>query len=186
MKLNSKKITYFCSILLLIFCIGFCCSCSKVSTTSELTGSTTSELTAEDIYKKCNPNICFILIETGEGYQSGTGFFIDDKGTFITNYHVIDEGIDGSVKTENGTVADISKILGYDKEKDIAILSTNNLITSPIDIDYNYDVEVGESVYALGYPMAFSLGTIESTFTNGMVSKRIFFDKQSKLHSIFC
>ena len=127
------------------------------------------ELSASEIYSQVNPSVTFVLIENLSGYSSGSGFFIDSNGTLITNYHVIDDGLSGAIQLYDGTVATIDSVIGYDKNLDIAILSTSAKNTSPVKIADSI-IQVGETVYAIGYPEAFKLGFSSSTFTSGMVS----------------
>ena len=127
------------------------------------------ELSASEIYRQVNPSVAFVLIENLSGYSSGSGFFIDSNGTLITNYHVIDDGLSGAIQLYDGTVATIDSVIGYDKKLDIAILSTSAKNTSPVKIADSI-IQVGETVYAIGYPEAFKLGFSSSTFTSGMVS----------------
>lgn len=127
------------------------------------------ELSASEIYSQVNPSVAFVLIENLSGYSSGSGFFIDSNGTLITNYHVIDDGLSGAIQLYDGTVATIDSVIGYDKNLDIAILSTSAKNTSPVKIADSI-IQVGETVYAIGYPEAFKLGFSSSTFTSGMVS----------------
>ena len=127
------------------------------------------ELSASEIYSQVNPSVAFVLIENLSGYSSGSGFFIDSNGTLITNYHVIDDGLSGAIQLYDGTVATIDSVIGYDKNLDIAILSTSAKNTSPVKIADSI-IQIGETVYAIGYPEAFKLGFSSSTFTSGMVS----------------
>ena len=128
------------------------------------------ELTPSDIYKKVNPSVVFILIDNLQGIASGTGFFIDDEGTIVTNYHVIEDGTAGVIQLSNGTQAAIGNVLGYDEDLDIAVLETTATNTTPVEIGNSSLVEVGDTVYAIGYPAATTIGFSSSTFTTGMVS----------------
>jgi serine protease Do len=96
------------------------------------------------------------------GVSSGSGFFVKDEGLLVTNNHVV----------ENCTSIDVLKvgpatILARDVSNDLALLRTAGqghsvqLRASPI--------QLGEAVYALGYPFA---GTLDNglNFTNGLVS----------------
>lgn len=69
----------------------------------------------------------------------------------------------------DGKTATIDKVLGFDKKLDIAILATSATNTKPVTISKT-PVQVGDTVYAIGYPEAFKLGFSSSTFTSGMVS----------------
>ena len=128
------------------------------------------ELSPSEIYKKVNPSVAFILIDNLQGMASGTGFFIDDEGTLVTNYHVIEDGTAGAIQLSDGTQAAIGNVLGYDETLDIAVLETTATNTTPVEIGNSSLVEVGDTVYAIGYPAADTIGFSSSTFTTGMVS----------------
>lgn len=122
------------------------------------------ELSAEQIYDIVSPATVEIVVETDDGQSIGTGFFDDNNGTIITNYHVIERGREGYVKVKDSGKFDIEKILGYDEKLDIAI----------IQIDYNNKyvltkredaISVGETVYALG-----SSEGLTDSFSSGIVS----------------
>lgn len=132
-------------------------------------GSQNQELSANEIYSNVDPSVAFILISTKSGYSSGSGFFIDNNGTLVTNYHVIEDGLSGAIQMNDGKTATIDKVLGFDKKLDIAILATSATNTKPVTISKT-PVQVGDTVYAIGYPEAFKLGFSSSTFTTGMVS----------------
>lgn len=132
-------------------------------------GSQNQELSANEIYSSVDPSVVFILISTKSGYSSGSGFFIDNNGTLVTNYHVIEDGLSGAIQMNDGKTATIDKVLGFDKKLDIAILATSATNTKPVTISKT-PVQVGDTVYAIGYPEAFKLGFSSSTFTTGMVS----------------
>lgn len=123
--------------------------------------------TAKEIYNQTSSAV----VQVNTEYGLGSGFFIG-KGVVVTNYHVVVAEENISVLMENGNEYKVDKILGYNKDLDIAILSvpiTNNpvLEISP------YNVEVGDSIYTIGS----SLG-LEGTFTNGIVTNASrFFEK---------
>lgn len=127
------------------------------------------ELSASQIYKKVNPSVVFILLSQSGGFASGSGFFVDNNGTMVTNYHVIKDATKGVIQLYDGSQAAVDKVLGYDEELDIAILSTTAHNTTPI-IKATLQAQIGDTVYAIGYPKAFNLGVSSSTFTSGMVS----------------
>lgn len=127
-----------------------------------------TQLSASDVYKKVNPSVVFILTQQSNAYASGSGFFIDNSGTVVTNYHVIEDALVGAIQLYDGTTAKITKVIGYDEDLDIAILKTEATGT-PAKLATEQS-EIGETVYAIGYPQAFKLGVTSSTFTTGMIS----------------
>jgi S1-C subfamily serine protease len=57
-----------------------------------LTSGALAELAVRDIYLSVLPSLAGIdaLDEQGKVIASGSGFFVDSQGTFVTNYHVIE------------------------------------------------------------------------------------------------
>ena len=171
---SNKKILFVLAILTMAIVLSFVfVACNKTDGKDpgdkDLIEPPKKELSASEIYRQVNPSVAFVLIENLSGYSSGSGFFIDSNGTLITNYHVIDDGLSGAIQLYDGTVATIDSVIGYDKKLDIAILSTSAKNTSPVKIADSI-IQIGETVYAIGYPEAFKLGFSSSTFTSGMVS----------------
>ena len=60
--------------------------------------------------------------DDGEEIGGGTGFFIDDKGTLLTAYHVIDNAQSLKVRMFGDATYSVSKVVGFDKQRDLAIL----------------------------------------------------------------
>ena len=122
------------------------------------------ELESEVIYQQASQSTVEVQATNG-GYGSiGTGFFDDEKGTVITNYHVIDGMTAGYILTVDEKQYDITAVLGYDPDMDIAILKTE--ISSSIPLKRRTGkVVTGEKVYALGSSQGY-----DGTFTEGIVS----------------
>ncbi|MDF2589127.1 MAG: Trypsin-like serine protease, typically periplasmic, containing C-terminal domain [Anaerocolumna sp.] len=127
-------------------------------TVPEDNGPDTKKLSAEAVYQKCSS----ATVQINTDVSTGSGFFIDD-GVVITNYHVIEGSSSINVALKNGKKYSVSKILGYSKDLDIAILSIpskNDVLTIN-----KHGIRVGETVYTLGS----SLG-LTDTFSNGIVT----------------
>jgi S1-C subfamily serine protease len=98
---------------------------------------------------------------------SGSGFVFDKSGTIVTNYHVV-RGSSDLMVTLNGGEERLAKIIGVDEDKDIAILKLSDPVPNdlrPIKIGSSKDVQVGQSVYAIGNPFG-----LDHTLTTGVVS----------------
>lgn len=96
---------------------------------------------------------------------SGSGFFIDNQGTMVTNYHVIEGSAALSVQVHDGGTYDVLQVVDFNPVHDLAILkvdyvSNNYLTLCPTP------AQTGEVVYAVGS----ALGTLTGTFTTGTVS----------------
>ena len=121
------------------------------------------ELSGQEIFAKLSASTVEITAESDYVSSLGTGFYIDDKGTVVTNYHVIEDCSTANVITSDGGTYKVISVLGYDKDLDIAILSTTKKKSTAVSISTS--VSTGESVYVLGS----SLG-LTGTFSEGLVS----------------
>ena len=97
---------------------------------------------------------------------TGSGFVWDTNGDIITNFHVIQNADSAQV-----TLADQSnwkaRVVGVAPDKDLAVLRidapANRL--RPIPIGTSKDLQVGQSVYAIGNPFG-----LDQTLTTGVIS----------------
>lgn len=114
---------------------------------------------------------------------SGSGFLWDDKGHVVTNYHVIspprtsknnsfERNKTVMVKLAGMVEALEAKIVGVDPEKDLAVLrivrngkGQSRRLPRPIDVGTSNDLQVGQSVLAIGNPFG-----LDDTLTTGVVS----------------
>jgi hypothetical protein len=103
----------------------------------------------------------------GETAGTGTGFLVDDQGTFVTNHHVI-EGA-ASLKIELSTGEQFTQVysLVTDADRDIAILRIPAEHTTAAVLGMDRELEVGDPVFVMGNPLGF-----DRTFSNGMVSAK--------------
>ena len=167
MKTQKQRIFSILAILSLVVILSFifvACN-SKGDQSSEK-----PDMEATEIYKSVDPSVAFLLVQKKDGsYASGSGFFIDPHGTLVTNYHVIEDGIKCAVQMKNGKTVEVKTVVSYDEDADLAILATKVANTKPITESKSLP-QVGETVYAIGYPEAFKLGIASSTFTSGIVS----------------
>jgi S1-C subfamily serine protease len=97
---------------------------------------------------------------------SGTGFFYDDEGHIITNFHVI-EGADQLVVTlANGQTYE-AELIGQDPTDDLAVIriSADEELPPALPLADSDLVQVGQFVIAIGSPFG-----LEQTLTVGVVS----------------
>ena len=97
---------------------------------------------------------------------TGSGFIIDQRGTVVTNHHVVERGQRLLVTLHDGSLYR-AELLGSDPELDLAVLRFDpqgrELTTLPRgDSDV---LQVGQDVFALGNPFG-----LEGTLTAGVVS----------------
>lgn len=97
----------------------------------------------------------------------GTGFIISEKGYIITNQHVVSKSKEIKVILTNGNVLD-AFLVGEDEYDDIAVLQINpKFITSVAKIGNNDNVELGDTVFAIGTPLN---SDYAGTVTRGIIS----------------
>lgn len=102
-----------------------------------------------------------VKVETDKGV--GSGFFVDDRGTIVTNFHVIDRAKSISVCMSDGARYDVANIVDFDPYRDVAVLE--------IDMSGNdyliraKEYKQGASVYAYGSPR-----NEDASFTSGTLS----------------
>lgn len=103
---------------------------------------------------------------TGADFTStGSGFFIDDNGTVVTCYHVIDGAESIEVEVNGGGKYTVDKIVDFNVHHDIAVLRIG-MEGNPYLEFTSHGVRTGEDVYAVGS----SLGILDGTFSDGIVS----------------
>ena len=119
---------------------------------------------------------------------NGSGFFVG-KNIIATNHHVV-EGA-SEIKVVIKTASDIktytSKVLCCDKTNDLALLMVDDmefqpLLTIPYNI-YQRTIDVGSSIFTMGYPMAHVMGS-EIKVTDGIISSKTGYDGQISAYQI--
>ncbi|HYD89197.1 MAG TPA: Do family serine endopeptidase [Vitreimonas sp.] len=96
----------------------------------------------------------------------GSGFFIDQNGTIVTNHHVIEGAEEITVRTSDGRELQ-AELVGSDEATDIAVIRvTERTGRFPfVRFDDARHVRVGDWVVAVGNPFG-----LEGTATAGIVS----------------
>ncbi|HEV2974106.1 MAG TPA: trypsin-like peptidase domain-containing protein [Solirubrobacteraceae bacterium] len=140
-------------------------------------------LTPHDIYVKDAPGVAFVtstivqktespfnLFGGGEtqrqGQATGSGIVIDNNGTILTNYHVVENAIKVTVSFEKGKTVN-AQVVGKDPSNDLAILriQPDGLTLHPLTLGNSEGVQVGDPVLAIGNPF-----DLERTLTTGVIS----------------
>jgi S1-C subfamily serine protease len=109
--------------------------------------------------------------------SSGSGFALSTDGYVATNWHVVDEAKNIVIQVNrNGEAKDYkAKIVYADKTNDLAILKIDDANFSSFGkIPYTLKkqmLDVGTSIFAMGYPLLSSLGD-EVKLTDGLVSSK--------------
>ena len=97
----------------------------------------------------------------------GSGFIIDQNGTILTNYHVVDGAQKIAVTLSDGKSYD-AKVIGKDQKTDIAVIKIDAGHALPaVTMGDSDHLEVGEWVMAIGNPFG-----LDHTVTSGIVSAK--------------
>ncbi|MCL2152637.1 MAG: trypsin-like peptidase domain-containing protein [Oscillospiraceae bacterium] len=130
--------------------------------------SLSTELTAEQIYKKASPAVFYIEImdDDGRGLKAGSGFFISETGIAITNYHVIIGAKKARVTTDDGKVYDVAGVYDYDWKMDAALIQVKGEGFPFLELADSSKLLTGATVYALGSPLG-----LQASFSRGIVSQ---------------
>jgi S1-C subfamily serine protease len=97
---------------------------------------------------------------------TGTGFFWDDQGHVVTNFHVIQGGSGARVTLSDQTTHE-AKLVGAFPDRDLAVLQIRIPASKAqaIPVGSSKDLLVGQRVYAIGNPFG-----LDQTLTTGIVS----------------
>jgi len=114
----------------------------------------------------------------GDWASNGSGIILTTDGYIATNNHVIEDANDIEVEfLYNNEIRSFNaKIIKTDPTNDLAIIKIEDSNYRNLSsIPYNFktrSADVGEEVFALGYPMALSIMGKEIKFTDGRISSK--------------
>jgi len=136
------------------------------------------EKTTMSIFKNASPSVCFItterqrynpqsrrIVELPQG--TGSGFIWDNDGHIVTNFHVIRGSTRFHVILHDQSHYNAT-LVGASPDHDLAVLRINvplGLSLSPLPIGTSADLQVGQSVFAIGNPFG-----LDQTLTTGVIS----------------
>lgn len=111
-------------------------------------------------------------VETPKRQGSGSGVILSSDGYIVTNNHVVGEADEILVKLNDNREFK-ARIIGTDKDTDLAVIKIEAPDLCPIKVASSDDLKIGEWVLAIGNPYG-----LTSTVTAGIVSA-----KARSLHS---
>lgn len=97
---------------------------------------------------------------------AGSGVIITTDGYIITNHHVIEGASSIKVTLRDGETSYEAKLVGSDKEQDIALLKVDQTGLHAATFGDSSKLNVGDYVVAIGNP----LGKLGGTVTDGIIS----------------
>ena len=129
---------------------------------AEVYASTVNSVVSINTTSTSGTNIFGQTVETA---SSGSGFIISQDGYIVTNYHVVKGAISVKVTLYDGATYDAT-VIGGDSDYDVAVLKIDATGLSPITLGNSEDVNVGDTVLAIGNP----LGELTFSMSQGIVS----------------
>lgn len=99
----------------------------------------------------------------------GSGFFVDDSGDILTNFHVVTEGGKSlsnviKVKVQGQKNPVTATIVGLAPQYDLALIRPHNMpkeLIKPIPLGNSDALEVGQKTVAMGAPFGFDFSVTE-------------------------
>ena len=157
-----------------------------VTTTSNLPSSTAlyDEGTVVSLYQKSIPSVVEIktVVENAstntpnifglpapprQQRGQGSGFFIDNEGHILTNYHVVDGAAKVTVTLQDGKTSE-AKVVGTDRQNDLALIQVNDSSVkgmTSLPLGNSDSLVPGQMAIALGSPYG-----LQGSVTVGIVS----------------
>ena len=137
----------------------------------------TGEESTISIFRQSSPSVVSIRVKISEAYSgreqevsSGSGVVWDDQGHILTNFHVVERAVIDTqfvleVQFADQTVLD-AIVVGGVREDDLAVLRVSKDSTKlvPIRLGTSNDLEVGQTVLAIGSPFGF-----DQTLSTGVI-----------------
>jgi hypothetical protein len=124
-------------------------------------------MTTSQIAKKYSLSVVTIIAvdENGQPLSLGSGFFINENGEIVTNYHVLEGSANATVKTIKGEKGDIIEVIKADPKLDLIVARTSLKNTVPVRLGDSDKIEPGEDIVAIGNPAG-----LERTVSKGIIS----------------
>jgi S1-C subfamily serine protease len=120
------------------------------------------------LYERINPGVVSIQVDSDLGVAQGSGFVFDGLGHIVTNYHVVEEGLEYEVDFPSGYKVR-GEVVAFDLDSDLAVIHVDVPAEElfPLPLGDSGLLRVGESVVAIGNPFG-----LDSTITLGIVSAK--------------
>lgn len=115
------------------------------------------------IIENVKPSI--VVLKTPQG-KSGSGFFVNEKGLFITNKHIT--GMDTFIKVSSLNTGETdARVVFADNDVDFAFALADVNESIPITLADSSAVQEGQQVVAIGHPYGYDF-----TISKGIISSK--------------
>ena len=124
-----------------------------------------------NLFKNVNPGVVGIIVTTTQGTGFGTGFVYDTEGHIITNDHVVQGANSVEVDFPSG-LKTTANVVATDPDSDLAVIKVDVAADQlvPLTLGNSDQVQVGQSVVAIGNPLSDNGAVLSNTMTAGIVS----------------
>jgi regulator of sirC expression with transglutaminase-like and TPR domain len=103
------------------------------------------------------PSVVVIESVDRNGYEGGrgTGFVVREDGVIATNFHVIGEHRDFSVRLSDGRTFRPHSILAIDRDRDLALIKIEAKKLPVLQLGNSQDLIPGQAVLSIGNPLGY-------------------------------
>ena len=103
------------------------------------------------------PSVVVIESVDRNGYEGGrgTGFVVREDGVIATNFHVIGEHRDFSVRLSDGRTFRPHSILAIDRDRDLALIKIEAKELPVLQLGNSQDLIPGQAVLSIGNPLGY-------------------------------
>ena len=114
-----------------------------------------------------NPSVVVIESVDRNGYEGGrgTGFVVRDDGVIATNFHVIGEHRDFSIRFPDGKTFRPQSILAIDRNRDLALIKIDAKNLPVLQLGNSQELTPGQSILSIGNPLGY-----EHSVSRGVVA----------------
>ncbi len=126
------------------------------------------QLDGSKIFAKYNKAVFMVFTSDGFNMYQGSGFFINQNGLAVSNYHVFKGTSLGSENiklAESDKLYKVVEVIKSSEKEDFILFRVNLSNTNYIPVA-KFKPNVGEKVFAIGSPRG-----LENTFSSGEVSQ---------------
>jgi regulator of sirC expression with transglutaminase-like and TPR domain len=103
------------------------------------------------------PSVVVIESVDRNGYEGGrgTGFVVREDGVIATNFHVIGEHRDFSIRLSDGRTFRPHSILAIDRDRDLALIKIEAKALPVLQLGDSQDLIPGQAVLSIGNPLGY-------------------------------
>jgi S1-C subfamily serine protease len=121
----------------------------------------------EELSRLATAAVVLVEVQAGERSRQGSGFIVDQEGVILTNYHVIRNATNATVRLSSGDIFDRVSVLAVDERRDLAVLKISGFGMPVLELGNSDSVRIGTDIIAIGSPLG-----LENTVSTGIVSGR--------------